>query len=119
MADVYRPSKVSYHGSTAPLDETRCKAKIYDRSGWGRTHQCSRKPWADGWCKTHHPDAEAARRAEAYAKYAKEQRRFAMGWHGERMMAALIKIRDGDNDPRTTAAEALAGIEWADKPPLP
>ena len=37
-----------------------------------------------------------------------------MGWYGERFMAALIKIRDGDNDPRETAWLALSGCKYAD-----
>ena len=113
MAEIYTPSKHSYQGSTAPLAPDRCKAGVYPQERWSRTHQCTRKPVKDGWCRTHHPDAEAERKAAASAKYEAEMRRHAMGWHGERMMAALIKIRDGDNDPRTTAAEALAGITYA------
>lgn len=114
MADVYTPCQYAHQGSTHPLDKARCKAQVYtNQGGCGRFDQCTRKPHADGWCKQHHPDVEAARRAAADAKYEADRRRQAMGRHGERMMAALIKIRDGDNDPRTTAAEALAGIKYA------
>ena len=47
---------------------------------------------------------------------ANQQRRDAMGWYGERFMAALIEIRDGHNDPRARAAEALEGCSYAKEP---
>jgi hypothetical protein len=36
-----------------------------------------------------------------------------MGHYGERFMAALVKIRDGDNDPRETARVALEHCSYA------
>jgi len=116
MADIYTPSRVSHHGSMRPLDETHCKAAVWSKERWSTKHQCNRKPVEDGWCKQHHPDAEVKRQAAATAKYQTEQRRYAMGWYGERFMAALIAIRDGDNDPRTTAAEALNGCQYTEGP---
>ena len=97
----------------APLDPARCKAGVWSKETWSRYAQCSRKPAADGWCKQHHPEAAARRDAESKALYEKQMRSHAMGHCGERFMAALIKIRDGDNDPRATAAAALEGISYA------
>ena len=116
MADVFRanPKRPSYQGSNAPLDPARCKAGVTSGGRWPRYSQCARKAGEDGWCKQHHPDAEAKREAASTAKYKALQRAAAMGWYGERFMAALIKIRDGDNDPRETARLALEGCSYAD-----
>ena len=115
MAEEFRPKldRPSYQGSSAPLDLNRCKAGVWSNERWSRYSQCARKAAEDGWCKQHHPEAEAKREAAAKAKYARGMRRDAMGWFGERMMAALIAIRDGDNDPRETARKALDGISYA------
>ena len=113
MADIYTPSTNTLHGSTAPLDPARCKAGIWSKERWSRYSQCQRKTVADGWCKQHSPDVEAARRAASQAKHDIAGRKWAMGFYGERFMAALIKIRDGDNDPRETARLALEGCKYA------
>lgn len=116
MADEFSPdtNRPSYKGSAAPLDPNRCKAGVWSSERWSRYSQCSRKAVEDGWCKQHHPEAEAKREAESNAKYERNIRRAAMGWYGEKFMAALMKIRDGDNDPRETARKALEGIRYAD-----
>lgn len=111
MADIYDPKIGSVIDARHPIDPKKCKARVTQDS-W-HSGQCSRKATRDGWCKQHHPEAEAERDAVAKAKYEAASRKLAMGFYGERMMAALIKIRDGDNDPRTTAANALEGISYA------
>lgn len=116
MSDVYTPAKAAYRGSTAPLNPERCKAQVWSRDRWSHTSQCSRKHVKDGWCKTHHPDAEAERKTASDERFKAHMRKQAMGWYGERMMSALIKIREGDNDPRQTARDALSGIEYAEEP---
>ncbi len=115
MADEFRPdpNRPGYLGSRSPLDPTRCKAGVHSNDRISRYSQCARKPYKDGWCRQHHPDAEAERQRAADERYNASMRKAAMGWYGERFMAALIKIRDGDNDPRATAAEALKGISYA------
>jgi hypothetical protein len=115
MSNEFRadPGRPSYRGSSAALDPARCKAGVWSNERWSKYAQCARKAATDGWCKQHHPDAEAKREAEASARFDAETRRRMMGYYGERFMAALIKIRDGDNDPRATAAAALEGISYA------
>lgn len=103
----------SYQGSNARFDPKRCKAGVWGNERWSRYSQCSRKAVEDGWCKQHHPEAEAKREEAAKAKYHASMRKSAMGWYGERFMAALVKIRDGDNDPRETARIALDGCKYA------
>ena len=119
MADEFRPkpNRPSYQGSSADLDPTRCKAGVWSKGRWGQYAQCARKIGVDGWCKHHHPDAERKREEAATAKYEASMRKAALGWYGERMMAALIKIRAGDNDPRETARLALDGISYAKDTP--
>lgn len=116
MPDEFRPSpnRPTYRGSNAPIDPSRCKAGVWSKERWTRYSQCARKAGPDGWCKQHHPDAEAERERMAAERYDKQARSSAMGWYGERFMAALIKIRDGDNDPRETAWLALSGCKYAD-----
>ncbi len=40
------------------LDSKRCQEMVSPKEPWGGfyQHQCSRKSWKDGYCKTHHPD---------------------------------------------------------------
>lgn len=113
------PNRPSYQGSNRPLDPLRCKAGVWSNERWSTYAQCSRKATLDGWCSQHHPEAKAAREAAADAKYKETLRRSAMGSYGERFMRALIKIRDGDNDARTTAAEALKFCAYANEPASP
>jgi len=70
MSHEYKPG--SPYGR--PVDPKRCKASVSEsgRSLW--YNQCSRKPWKDGWCKQHHPDTTAARRAQAQERYETKHR---------------------------------------------
>jgi hypothetical protein len=88
---------------------------VYRNDGmmFGRERQCSRKAARDGYCKQHHPEAEKIRNQAASDRFQKEARRYAMGFYGESFMAALVKIRDGDNDPRATALAALEQCKYA------
>lgn len=120
MADVYTAEKGGRFGRMGtPPNESLCKAAVYVPDLY-RFRQCQRKPHADGWCKQHHPEIEASRKEERQKRWeeqaANQQRRDAMGWYGERFMAALIEIRDGHNDPRARAAEALEGCSYAKEP---
>ena len=49
----------------AKVDPERCKAAVHDIGRGCGIHQCRRKIGRDGWCKQHHPEAEAARRQAA------------------------------------------------------
>jgi len=42
-------------------------------ANWG-SHQCSRKPWKDGYCKQHHPDTVKYREAKRTAKWDAERK---------------------------------------------
>ena len=108
MSEVFAPEKS--HGPR--LDPARCKAGVWGRERWTSYSQCARKAGIDGWCKTHHPDAEAVRASAATARHEDAMRKLAMGWYGERFMAALVTIRDGDKDPRQTARQALADCKY-------
>jgi hypothetical protein len=116
MPDEYTPGTgIGISVSTLPRDPARCKAGVWSNERWSRYAQCARKASEDGWCKQHHPEAEARRNQASNERYQREMRRHLMGAFGEVFMAALIKIRDGDNDPRTTAANALNGCSYATK----
>jgi len=48
----------------------KCKKEVYRSEGnWTRRYPCSREAVRDGWCKQHHPDAQAARDKASSAKY--------------------------------------------------
>ena len=49
-----------------------CKQVVW--GNWG-SHQCSRKPWKDGYCKQHHPDTVKSREAKRTAKWDAESKR--------------------------------------------
>ena len=55
-----------------PFNPERCKAFVPDGGRLVSFHQCRRSPWKDGWCKQHHPDTEAERRAKQNLRYQKE-----------------------------------------------
>lgn len=50
-----------------------CIQDVYPNDTWGsfRPHQCSRKIWKDSYCKLHHPETVAQKRAVAEEKYKK------------------------------------------------
>ena len=45
------------------LDPTRGKQEVADDTGW-RFYQCHNKRVRDGYCRIHHPEERAARRAK-------------------------------------------------------
>lgn len=60
MMSEYRP-----HGPyDSPPRPDRCKASVPFGGRRVDFHQCLRKPVKDGWCKQHHPDSVAKRRAQ-------------------------------------------------------
>lgn len=70
MAFEYSP-----HGfGASPLNPARCKASVHEPGRGMFIHQCSRKPWKDGWCGQHHPDSEKARQEAASNRWAAETR---------------------------------------------
>ena len=70
MTREYKP----YTLHDTPLSPEQCKASVYHEIPSG-FHQCRRKPWKDGWCKQHHPDTEANRRAGRAVRWEQEQER--------------------------------------------
>jgi len=81
MSFEYKPRRVS----DAPVDPSRCKAAVTNGYRSMRYHQCSRKPWKDGWCKQHHPDTVAERR--------KRQDRMAQQRLENSLIMRLVKAR--------------------------
>ena len=57
------------------MDETRCKEKVWERSGWPRAYQCNRKAVKDGYCKQHHPDAVKEREDKSQQRYEENKRK--------------------------------------------
>ena len=49
-------------------DPERCKEYVFTPESI-RSRQCLRKPWKDGYCKTHHPDTMEARRAKSQKRF--------------------------------------------------
>ena len=72
MTSEYVPRMTNF-GMSDPIDPRRCKAGVYDSQTW-RTNQCQRLARIDGWCKQHHPDAEAERRRKAEEAYERRMR---------------------------------------------
>ena len=119
MAEEYVLSAhLNVGDSRMPLDPERCKAAVRGQERWRSYRQCTRKAGVDGWCKAHHPDTERNRQAASTARHGASSRRYALGTYGGRFMVALIAIRDGDNDPRATAANALEGCKYATPQPI-
>jgi len=57
----------------------RCSVSVHDEGMWPTFHPCSRNVWKDGYCKQHHPDTVAERRAASDRRY--EEKRKAAPWY--------------------------------------
>lgn len=109
--------KYGYHFNEKPEDKTRCAVCIFPGIRKGSPHQC-RRPRGYGpdglYCKQHDPAVVQAKRDTQTAKYKagteKALRTWAYNNASEQMAKALLKIANGDNDPRTTAREALGNL---------
>ena len=53
-------------------EAAQCKARVFDRSGWARAHNCSNKATRDGFCGIHHPDAQAKRDQKSREKFERD-----------------------------------------------
>lgn len=65
MPYKYKPGPIF----AASIDPERCAAAVPFGGRMMGSHQCSRKPWKDSWCKQHHPDSETKRREESDKRY--------------------------------------------------
>jgi hypothetical protein len=95
-------------------DPARCCEAVWRAERFARESQCGRARGygpEKAYCKQHDPEAVAAREKAASDRYNAqwENRRLEIG--GKYFFAALCKIADGDNDPRATAAVAIAGFK--------
>lgn len=55
----------------------KCKELVY--RGWGCISRCDNNAWKDGYCKIHHPESVAARRAKSMAHY--EEKKKQSAWY--------------------------------------
>lgn len=69
MTSEYRPRGLY----ASRVDPERCKASVPFGGRRVDFHQCTRKPWKDGWCKQHHPDSVAERRAQSKSRWKQRQ----------------------------------------------
>jgi hypothetical protein len=82
-----------------------CKKRVW--GGW-QASQCSRKASTpEGYCKQHHPDAEAKRDAERNARHDQWKAKFDRDCERERLekhaVVLLELIANGHNDARALA----------------
>lgn len=60
--------------------------------------QCRRKPWKDGFCKQHHPDSVAKRKANSMARYRAESAERNAAWEkgqaAEKVVEAAVDFVD-------------------------
>lgn len=101
-----------------------CRASVHDgRRGVG-FHQCTlpgveqtADPEGHWWCRIHGPTGVAKRAVAAAKKRADEDARRAASRRrlldANPHVQALLRIAQGDNDPRSTAREALGNL-WAE-----
>lgn len=78
------------------VDPNRCRAGVW--SGY-RDYQCSKKPTRDGYCGTHHPDAQKRRDAEGDAKYAAKRARWRREADIESARAEVLRLALEDCSP--------------------
>lgn len=76
-----------------------CKAQVANLTGRGLHHsfrECCRKAWKDGYCKQHHPETAAAKKAkedEKYRLWNQSTRTYAQ----EQIKKALVHMENGDH----------------------
>lgn len=112
----------TYGSSYSPQepDYSRCAESVHDRYASG-FYQCRRKNGHGphgAWCKQHDPEAVKKRRAEQQAKWneewAESRAKHKQAKDDARLRpiyeAALRKIANGSNDPRSEALTALTHI---------
>jgi len=99
------PFEYTWSGSQyeSPVDPERCKASV---PGKNRDHQCQHKRLKDGWCKQHHPDAIADRRAEQSQRWNEQA--------AERARRRLIPGLDEAVKRVKTACICKAGCQLCD-----
>lgn len=94
-----------------PEDKTRCIEEVWGGPRGMISYQCGKKRGHGPkgyYCAQHSPDAKAKRAAAATARFeADMERRYKPQRDARAFEAALKKIRDGHNDPRTLAKEVL------------
>jgi hypothetical protein len=108
------------HNIKHPPVADRCCEDVTTYHGrWPHHKQCSR-PRGYGpekaYCKQHDPDVVAARQKAVDERQEVEWQKKRIEWAGPRLFAALCKITDGDNDPRTTALAAIKGLKRPETP---
>ena len=89
-----------------PIDPNRCKASVYSNDRAALFHQCSRKPWKDGWCKQHHPDSEKARQEASAERY----RRHLDNLPGIRMGQTIKHLRTVNADMLALCRDLYAEV---------
>ncbi len=84
----------------SPLDPARCKGSVPFGGRSAVFRQCLRRPWKDGWCRQHHPDTVAVRRAQSEARRKQKRAR-----------SPLVRLRKGQEEiARLTARVAKLDI---------
>jgi len=88
----------------------RCQADVTRYIGrWPNFGQCCRAATkGSDFCKQHHPEAVEARRREATERERERWNVRRVELWGGRFKAALEKIAEGHNDPRSLAEEVLS-----------
>lgn len=84
------------------MDESRCGARVYpqERRGSFYGHQCQRKAWKDGFCKTHHPETVKARDAEREKKWREKEAKDPLNCALKRVkqLEARVKELEAENE---------------------
>ena len=77
------------------MDATRCKEKISGSGRYGgfHLHQCSRKIWKDGYCKTHHPDSVNERSKKSMEDWQKKEANSPLNRAKQRIKELEAEIR--------------------------
>lgn len=107
----YPKSYGAWAGNTrgnAP-DFNRCCESVSDARIFHH-YQCSRKRGHgpdQAYCKTHDPEAVAAREKKSHDEYVIKHNKERYRWNGPAFYAALKQIAEGHNDARGLAQEVL------------
>ena len=86
MTREYRPRTFAH----LSFKTNNCKAGFSTVDGNYR--QCGRTIWKDGWCKQHHPDTVAKRRAERKLRYQQKTER-SLGFLLEKSREEVARLK--------------------------
>jgi hypothetical protein len=96
------------------VSDVYCRGKVFERSGmvrgWGQNRGCRRRAVRDGFCATHHPDAEKKRQADASARWEADRARERRQYEIKSAEREVVRVAVEWNEKRATTEALSAAV---------